>query len=147
MFFVLSFALSHAQPKRIQFSYDTAGNQIQRMICMPCDARVANDTIATIKTPETLTESDLIRDNLYKQISYYPNPVRQELYVKWVNEKANFVTEIELYSMSGQSVKKYKNLNQTDMATIAFQDYPQGFYNLVLVYSDGEKKTLKIVKQ
>jgi hypothetical protein len=132
---------------RIQFQYDAAGNQVQRKICTNCFARIAKDTITTIKTPETLTEDDLIKDELYEQISYYPNPVREELYVKWVNENANFVSSIEVYNMTGQLVKKYNSLKETEMATVVFQDCPQGFYNLILIYSNDDRKTLKIVKK
>lgn len=143
LFFLLTLMGAQSQT-RISFTYDSAGNQTQRIICTSCPSRISNDSI---KTLETLTESDLIKDDLYDQISYYPNPVREELYVKWVNDNKTFVASIELYSMSGQLIKRYSNLRVTNMATITFQDYPQGFYNLILIYADGEKKTLKIVKK
>jgi hypothetical protein len=130
---------------RVSFDYDNSGNQTHRWICVSCGARIANDTI--IKTIETLTESDMIKDEQNTQISYYPNPVVEELYVKWINDDGNFVSSIELYSMAGQRMKSYDHLERTDTAVISFQNYPQGFYNLILVYAKGEKKMLKIVKK
>jgi hypothetical protein len=141
---LLNLSLVKAQTTSIEFTYDAAGNQTKREICFGCSGRMSNQPI---KTAETLTEDDLIKDDLYDQISYYPNPVKEELYVKWVNTETHSVHSIELYALSGQFIKDYKNLKGIDMTTIAFENYPQGFYNLVLIYSNGEKKTLKIVKK
>ena len=145
--FLLTFAFfSHGQ--NIKFSYDNAGNQVKREICF-C-SREVNDSIVprdSIKKYEELTEKDLTKDVLYDQISYYPNPVREELYVKWMNDEKGFVSTIELYSMNGQSLKSYSGLKGKETATIPFQKYPQGTYNLVLVYSNGDRKTLRIIKQ
>lgn len=80
-------------------------------------------------------------------MSYYPNPVREELYVKWKIETTKTVKSIEVYSMSGQILSSYSNLESTDITSVAFQSYPMGIYNLMLVYSNGETKTLKIVKK
>lgn len=138
------FSAMSGQPTRIKFTYDAAGNQIKREICSNCLARTANDSI---KTAATLTGSDMIKDDVYDQISYYPNPVREELYVKWVNIETKYVSSIEVYSLSGQSVQRYTNLKGNELATIGFLNYPSGYYNVVLLYSDGERKTLKIVKK
>ncbi|MEQ3690364.1 MAG: T9SS type A sorting domain-containing protein, partial [Flavobacterium sp.] len=96
---------------------------------------------------ETIVEEDLIKDTEFEQISYYPNPVREELYVKWANNINNPVTALEVYSLTGQLLRSYTNLKDVEMTSVAFQDYPIGYYNLLLVYADGERKLLKIVKQ
>ena len=103
LLFLLLFLSSLSFGQKIAFNYDDAGNQIQRYICTSCHSRKTNDT--DYKTPESLTDKDLIKDDLYGQISYYPNPVKEELYVKWHNKVDNQVTKIELYSISGQLVK------------------------------------------
>lgn len=140
------FNLSFGQvADRIKFTYDDAGNQTRRYICLGCQSRKAKDTI--YKTPESLTENDFLKDDLYSHISYYPNPVREELYVKWQNTTDIQVSKIELYSMSGQFVKNIADIRDSELATIEFQPYPEGFYNLILVYSNGDKKTLRIVKK
>ena len=129
---------------RIRFNYDNEGNQIERIICLGCDARTAKDSTIT---SENITESDLEKDPLFNQISYYPNPVREELYIKWVNDDKNYVLNIELFSQVGQSLQQYSNLKGKDTATVSFLNYPSGYYNVVLVYFNGERKTLKIMKK
>lgn len=130
---------------RIRFKYDSAGNQERRYVCL-CNARIANDT-TSYKTKETIVENDLIHDSEFEQLSYYPNPVREELYVKWENVINNPIVEMQLYSISGQILKSQNNLVKDEITTINFQNYPTGMYNLILIYTNGEKKSLKIVKQ
>ena len=130
--------------QKIKFTFDAAGNQTKRAICTNCAARNANDTY--YKNEATVTKEDLLPSDIEK-ISYYPNPVREELYVKWENLTNNFVNQIDIYSITGQLMKTYENLKGFDTTTISFQPYPEGFYNLVLNYTNGEAKTLKIIKQ
>lgn len=141
LLFVLTTTYSQ---QAITFTYDNAGNQTERVVCANCAGRVVKDSI---KTMETITENDLIKDDLYKDISYYPNPVKEELYIKWQKDQGSIVTGIEVYSMTGQLMKKTSDLQKVDMTAIEFQSYPQGFYNVVLLSNNGEKKTLKIVKK
>lgn len=143
--FVFSFTLMSSQtPTRIRFNYDDEGNQIERIICVGCNARTVKDSTIT---SETITESDMEKDLLYHQISYYPNPVKEELYIKWVNDDKNYVLNIELFSQVGQSLQQYSYLKGKDTATVSFLNYPSGYYNVVLVYFNGERKTLKIMKK
>jgi len=140
--FLFVFGLSFGQitqTKRIQFSYDTAGNQIQRVICTNCAAKNAN-----YKNENDITDNDLQEEN---KVLYYPNPVLEELYIKCENIDDNKVLSIELYTMNGQLLKQFTVLNNDELAKINFRDYPAGYYNVLLKYSNGEKKDLKIIKQ
>lgn len=132
------------QPTRIKFTYDGAGNQTERIICSFCNARTVRDSTMTVNT---VSESDLIKDELYNEISYYPNPVREELYIKWVNQEQKYVASIELFSFTGQSIQKYTYSKDNVIATVPFLNYPTGYYSLVLTYTDGERKTLKILRK
>jgi hypothetical protein len=129
---------------RVQFQYDNEGNQTARIICNTCNAKTARDSTMTVAT---VKESDMIKDVEYKQISYYPNPVQEELYIKWVNEGSKYVTGISVFSISGQSIEQYHYTKQNEIATIPFLNYPNGYYNVVLFYNDGERKTLKVLKK
>jgi Secretion system C-terminal sorting domain len=143
LFLLFSISSSFGQIRRIQFTYDGAGNQIKREICSNCAAKNAKDS--DYKNVETVTEKDLIEEDV--NISYYPNPVREELYVKWKIETEKTVKTIEVYSMTGQMLKSYNNLETSDITSISFQTYPQGLYNVKVLYSNGDNKTLKIVKK
>lgn len=139
----LAFSLG-MNAQRIKFEYDSAGNQTKRYVCI-CSAKMANDSI--YKTKETIVENDMIQDAENEQLSYYPNPVLEQLYIKWKNSDFNPVKEIKLYSMSGQILKKQNEIAPNELLAIDFQNYPTGFYNLIVIYSNGKNKTLKIVKQ
>ena len=85
--------------QRIQFNYDTAGNQTRRFICLSCPARVA-DSIP--KEIAELKEEDLLKFSPEDVISYYPNPVREELYLKWELVNENKVSSIEVFSINSK---------------------------------------------
>lgn len=136
--------MSFGQTKRIELFYDSAGNQIKRAICIHgCNARMANPE--NIKDEKTVTDADRIVSDIEK-VSYYPNPVKEELYVKWENTFENPINQITIYSITGQLLKSYENLNSLTTTTLFFSEYPTGYYEVVLNYQNGEKKNLNIVK-
>lgn len=132
-------SISQAQD-RITFSYDNAGNQIQRLLCINCLTSKMTKEIAALE------DEDLQKFFPEDLISYYPNPVKEELYLKWELVADKTVTSIYLYAMNGQVLKTYNNLKNGNTLNIPFLEYPTGTYLLVLVYNDGEQKTIKIVK-
>ena len=61
-----------------------------------------------------------------------------------VNE--NKVSSIDVFTLNGQVLKTVKdNISQNSLA-ISFQEYPVGIYFLSLNYTNGDKKSIKIVK-
>jgi len=128
---------SYAQ-QTFSFTYDEAGNQkIRQLICINCRTSDKNET-----QDLSLTES-----SDFPQISFYPNPVQEELYLKWQIDKNLYVNSIEVYTMQGQIVYSKQNLSQSDTANIVFSNFAQGIYNVLLIYNNGDKKDLKIVKK
>lgn len=147
LFLIISFFSSYGQGnvKRISFEYDTAGNQTRRYICVNCSARIAQDSTKTQKTK--LNNEIVDKTDINKQIKYYPNPVLEELIITWDRDEDKFISNIELYSMSGQLIKTYSDTKDKDTNSVSFLNLPQGFYNVLVVFNTGERKTLKIVKQ
>jgi hypothetical protein len=129
---------------RIKFDYDSAGNQTRRFVCYGCSARVA-DSIP--KEIAELKEEDLLKFSPEDVISYYPNPVREELYLKWDLTNENKVSSIEVYSINGQRVNLYPNLEKENTKNIPFQEYPQGTFLVQLNYTNGEQKSITILKK
>ncbi len=129
----------------LKFIYDTAGNQTNRQFVYIASGvwRQSNPNI--IK--EAIKEEKLIKSDISDEILYYPNPVESELFLKWKNNDDDFVTRIELYSISGQIIKSISNIKNTEETTIDFQSFPSGYYNLLLIYNNGETKDLKIIKK
>ena len=138
--------LSQAQPpsNKLVFEYDGAGNQVKRYLCLGCSSTTGKK--ANPKEIIALKEEDLQKFFPEDVISYYPNPVKEELYLKWELVADKTVTSIYLYDINGQVLKTYDNLDKANNLNIPFFNYPTGTYLVVLVYNDGEQKTIKIVK-
>lgn len=146
--FILSLLLysfiSQAQD-RITFSYDNAGNQIQRLLCINCSSSKMIDE--KVKEITALEENDLLKFSEQDLISYYPNPVKEELYLKWELIEGNAVSSIQVYGLNGQVLQSFSNLSKKNNQNIAFQSYPTGMYAVILFYKNGEQKSIKIVKK
>lgn len=141
----LSFSLLSIAQNKINFDYDTAGNQIKRELCLQCTD--PNHKPGVVKEIDDLQEEDLQKFSPEDVISYYPNPVKEELYIKWELVADKAVSSIYLYALNGQVLKTYNNPKQSNTLNIPFLNYPSGTYLVVLLYNGGEQKTIKIVKQ
>lgn len=130
--------------QKLSFDYDNAGNQIQRSWCTTCHSRTSNEVPKEISK---LKEEDLQKFFPEDVISYYPNPVKEELYLKWELINENKVTSIQVYALNGQIIKDISKLESTNSQTVIFQDYPKGIYLLQLNYTNGDEKTIKIIKE
>lgn len=131
--FLIAFTFSFGQSK-LYFYYDDAGNQIQRDLCINCP----NKDLTTKEEIAPISE-----DNL----SYYPNPVKQELNLSWQLIDNTTITAINVYNLNGQLIKIYTDTKTNTTQIIPFQDYPIGVYLVELMYSNNEQKAIKIVKQ
>ena len=140
--FLLFFSAMNAQPK-LTFSYDVAGSQINRILCINCVSK----SVKEVKEIEAITQDDLVQFSEKDVISYYPNPVKEELYLQWQLTKENYVTSINLYSVTGQVLRTYQQNLQENNLTIPFQNYPSGIYIVLMSYKDGGEKSIKIIKQ
>jgi hypothetical protein len=127
----------------VVFDYDNAGNQIKRYLI---DIDPGKQSMQPVKDIEDIVNSDLIKADIYDDLKYYPNPVREELYLKWDFTEDVKVQSIALYSLSGQLIKMVKDVGNVTSYTFPFQELPQAIYNLVLNCSNGEQRSLKIVK-
>jgi hypothetical protein len=141
----LGFSLLTKAQDKIVFEYDNAGNQTKRFLCLSLNCTTTSKTKAP-KEIAALKEEDLQKFSPEDFISYYPNPVKEELYLKWELVEGKAVSSLYLYALNGQTLKTYNNLEKTNALNIPFFNYPEGTYLVVLVYNDGEQKTIKIVK-
>lgn len=127
---------------KIIFEYDQAGNQIVRRFCTSC--RFSNENP---KELEEITEQDLIKSFPEDVISYYPNPVKDELYIRWELINGNVVKEIQLYDVGGKLLSTINNLENTNNTNLQFSELPENIYLLLMVYKNGDIKSIKIVKE
>ena len=141
--FVLCFSANANAQTKLTFSYDGAGNQISRTLCINCVSK----TVEEIKEIEAITQDDLLQFSEKDFISYYPNPVKEELYLQWQLSNDNYITSVQLYSVTGQVLRSYQQSLQGNNLTIPFQQYPSGIYIVLMSYKDGGEKSIKIIKQ
>jgi len=139
----LSFSLFSKAQTKIKFSYDTAGNQVNRTLCVNCPP----ETGKQVKEIEALVDEDLEKFSEEDVVSYYPNPVKEELYLKWELTDDNYVTSIQVFSMTGQVLSTYQGTKNSNTKNILFQSYPSGVYVVLINYKSGDSKTIKIIKQ
>lgn len=138
-------AFANAQQK-ITFSYDSAGNQIVRNLCLSGCASTGK-SVKDVKEMEAVTDDDLLKFSKEDVISYYPNPVKEQLYLKWELINDNKVSSIIVYGMSGQILQTFSRTESADNQVVSFGEYPRGVYLVVLNYKNGDQKTIKIIKQ
>lgn len=126
------------QSQQICLEYDAAGNQIKRILCI-------NDLNA--KEITTVGETSNFQKFFFEDtISYYPNPVNEELHLKW-DLSENFVTKIEVYNLQGQCVALYNNLAKQNTLSIPFVTCPVGVYHIIFSYSNNQQQSIKVVKR
>lgn len=138
------FGLQINAQSSIQFSYDNSGNQIERKYCYGCSAKNSNEIPKEIAE---LKQEDLQKFFPEDVISYYPNPVKEQLYLKWELINDVKVSSIRVFSLSGQVIKSYDNLEGKNSFVIQFSSLPQNIYSIVLVYTNGDEKPIKIIKE
>ncbi|REG97998.1 T9SS type A sorting domain-containing protein [Flavobacterium aquicola] len=133
---------------KITFTYDNAGNQTSRTLCLSgCTSKSATQSKEMVKEIAAITDDDLEKFSSEDVISYYPNPVKEELFLKWQQAEDNSVSSIVVYGLDGQVLKTYLENRNISTQNISFQSYPIGIYIVALIYTSGEQKTIKIIKQ
>lgn len=125
----------------ITFEYDVAGNQIKRTYNATANRINANET----KEYEDLVENDLQKFFPEDVISYYPNPVKDELYLKWELNEDKKVTSIDIYNIMGQLIERRTTIIENS-TIISFGNFTSGTYLVNLNYNNGVQKSITIIK-
>lgn len=143
-FFLLACLGTTAQTiDHIKFDYDTSGNQVKRYSVDIILGRYADSDVTEISE---INEHSLIEVEDSQHLKYYPNPVKDQLYLSWTNLPGRYADRIDIYNLNGQLLQGRKGLREANDTTLDFQSLPRGYYNLLVSYSDGTQKTVKIVK-
>ncbi len=144
LFFTFMFTCfySFGQEQKIRFEYDASGNQISRTLCLMCNLKEGLNKDLT-----ELKETDYSKFSSQDDFSYYPNPVKEELYLKWTITEGNYIQNLTLFNLNGALLKKFDINESLNNLNITFVDYPKGVYIIELVYNNGDIKTVKIIKQ
>jgi hypothetical protein len=125
----------------VTFEYDAAGNQIKRTY---------NSSASRINSKKTKAYADLVENDLQKffpedVVSYYPNPVKDELYLKWELNEDKKVTSIDIYNIMGQLIERRTTIIENN-TIISFGNFTSGTYLVNLNYNNGVQKSITIIK-
>jgi hypothetical protein len=130
--------------QKLKFTYDTAGNQILRdRVCATCLRAVLPQVSDSL-----LAETSL--DNLKSAENFgivaYPNPVTQLLYVDWEADSDLKPKTVQLFTMDGRQLISRTIGNGQREQEVDFAQYPPGLFVLQVAFTNGEKRTFKILK-
>ncbi|MNL13894.1 hypothetical protein D3C87_1348150 [compost metagenome] len=137
--------VSSAFAQKLTFSYDAAGNQIERKwVCVNC--LTAKDQAAAKKVAEE-SKIQIKEDfNAGRAIKVYPNPVSETLNVNWVTPEKIFLKRIEVFNMAGNRVFTTTYAPGQVEGQISFNRLPPGTYVLIGHYSDSKTQSIKVIK-
>ena len=137
-----------SQAQEISFTYDAAGNQVERKwICVNCTPFApASVTLNTTDQIAAATKPDFFNPD--QKVIAYPNPLTETLNIKWEPLK-KYITAIEVYSMTGVNFfKKGYTYEEAEFhEAIQFTKMTAGMYVVKVTFSDGKQELIKVVKQ
>jgi hypothetical protein len=99
-------------------------------------------TNTAINTIDILTSKQMVELN--ENLSVYPNPAKNELFIKSNNIKAGTLAYFEMYNIAGEIVLS-QNINQNNMK-VDLNGLSQGLY-LLKTNVEGVVSTVKIIKE
>ena len=134
-----------AQFTKINFNYDTAGNQISRT--------PPNESVTSLKTKieESVVENSETKSNeevtsFEKSIIVYPNPTKGMVYLQW-SDNLNINVEDLVITDAVNRLIINKIIKDKVNAEIDLGPYTRGAFILTFTLSDGTKVVKKIIKQ
>jgi hypothetical protein len=128
LFLVHLFISISAPESDLIFSYDDAGNIIERKIQIVVQGR--------------LGKFDAVKDSSY-QFKIFPNPTNQYLNIEGPLPKDKNSAELTMFSVNGQIVRK-DNYNG-DAKVIPVDNLKPGIYILEIRYSKEDANNYKII--
>ena len=117
----------------VSFSYDQAGNRVQREIIF-----IKNKNLSDTTT----TQFNSIIDEV--TVTIYPNPTGGNFSVEIINVDEDFDACLLLHTSSGKLIIKKENLNK--LTNVDISKYENGTYLLSIIIND-KKETWKVVKR
>jgi len=135
------------------FAQSTKKVQFWIMCSWKSDIKVGVSAKNSNEGPKEITRfkwCNLLKSFPEDVISYYPNPVKEQLYVKWDLINGNKSKFNSIVFIKWLIVKiAYQKLERPQAARfMPLHEYPQDYYLLLLLYASGEqKKSVKIVKE
>lgn len=150
--FLGMYHFSHSQ-KQLCFSYDSAGNQTGVSVCLNNETGALTRKVLqeeTAEEPTVLEEQEEVSENAIEEVVLKgaPNPTSGQLTVYWYHYENSAL--VRLFISSADMKVLYDNPSihsPSEQIEINMSSYVQGVYYLVGIFSDGTKKTVRIIKK
>ena len=128
----------------IAYSYDGAGNRIERRVIT---LRTTSKTALSGETILTEIEKDDIFEEQFKErkITIYPNPTKGNVGINISGTDFNTSCQAHLYNLMGKKLMQFQ-IHTNTVNPIDMNNLPAATYLLVLIFNN-EKLTYKIIKQ
>ncbi len=143
---LLTFYTCNVNAQTLQFTYDSAGNQIQReLVTISVNSLLSTNSIEETEQEEEtlLPKSNFINDNS-TTIEFYPNPVIDLLNVEWNSELQ--LTEIMVFDNNGKLLQLKKVYEGTIREVFDLSSYASGIYYIRVFDVTQQSKSYKIIK-
>src|SRR5690606_35236386 len=130
--------------QKLKFTYDTAGNQtLRERVCLTCLKAVLPEIDSLLV--ESIVEVE-VSDILDFEMTAYPNPVTETLMVEWFPNERLRPKEIQLFTVDGRHLYTIPIHTVRGEQPVQFNDSPPGLYLLKVLFENGERRTIRIVK-
>lgn len=137
--------------KQLCFSYDSAGNQTHASVCLnPENSASAGRPALPDDAVEVSTsaENDKIETSREIILKSAPNPTAGELTVYWYHTTNQSLTRLFISSADMRILYDNTHIHSpAEQLQLNISSYVQGVYYLVGIFSDGTKKTVRIIKK
>ncbi|SHJ56101.1 Por secretion system C-terminal sorting domain-containing protein [Arenibacter nanhaiticus] len=131
--------------QKLKFTYDMAGNQILRdRVCLTCLKAVMPQNLDSLFV-DSIDELGLT-DILDFEMTAYPNPVTEILFVEWFPNERLKPKEIQVFTVDGRLMNTIPINTVRGEQPVYFNDSPPGLYLLKVLFENGERQTIRIVK-
>jgi hypothetical protein len=131
--------------QKLKFTYDTAGNQIVRdRVCITCLKAVLPTSTDSLETEST--EPEIVLSKNFGVV-VYPNPVTNLLFAEWQPNAPRLPEQFILFSMDGRLLSRYFPVKGSVEVAIDTTPYPPGLYILETIFTNGEQRSFKVVKE
>ncbi|WP_176328533.1 MULTISPECIES: T9SS type A sorting domain-containing protein [Arenibacter] len=87
-----------------------------------------------------------LTDILDFEMTAYPNPVTEILFVEWFPNERLKPKEIQVFTVDGRLMNTIPINTVRGEQPVYFNDSPPGLYLLKVLFENGERQTIRIVK-
>lgn len=126
-----------SQSTHVRYTYDSSGNRVSRKLTTVSLLKKAN---GEENEQEPVTESWEDRE-----IKIYPNPTKGAIKISITGGDVEDEYAYMLYTSEGKKILQGE-IDHVGEHPIDLSPYPSGMYMLML-YSQGEKKVIKVIKE